>query len=325
MTMRDFILPQTGASAPVFPREGMGLRVTAIRWLSPSVREIALSRPDGALLPCVQAGAHLDLTLPGDLRRSYSLVNAPGERDAWRIAVNRDPASRGGSAHMVETLRVGDLIAVAPPVNAFPLRLGPAVFVAGGIGITPILAMIRAKVAEGAPWVLHYAFRAEAEAAYLPELRALPGGRLHLHDDAAEGRHFDMGTVEAPEAAHLYCCGPAPMIAAFEARFKGPRAHVEHFKAEVEAQSSAFTVVLKRKGIELQVPAGRTIIEVLLEAGIRVAYSCREGVCGSCETRVIEGKPVHRDKVLSERERTSGKLIMICCSGAEGGRLVLDI
>lgn len=323
--------PETGASAPVFPAEGQALRVTAIRWLAPSIREIELTRPDGAALPRAQPGAHIDLALPGGLSRSYSLVNAPGEARAWRIAVNRDAASRGGSAHLVESLRAGEMLTVSAPVNSFALvPANLTIFVAGGIGITPILSMIRARVALSLPWTLHYAVRSAEAAAYLPELRALmaQGGHLHLHDDAATGRHFDMTRIIAAPEAHLYCCGPAPMIAAFQAAFADRPAdhlHVEHFANNFQPGTKGFTVVLKRKGLTLQVPPGKTIMDVLMAAGIRVAHSCREGVCGTCETRVIEGTPLHRDKVLSDRERASGRVMMICCSGAESDRLVLDI
>ncbi|SLN56408.1 PDR/VanB family oxidoreductase [Roseisalinus antarcticus] len=325
-------MPATGGDGG-----GLTLRVTAIRYRTETVRQIELRHPGGAALPPASPGAHIDLRLPGDLSRSYSLVNAPGDDGRYVIAVHRDPASRGGSAHMCETLRVGDMIEVSAPLNTFPMaETGDAVFFAGGIGITPILSMIRARAASGAGWTLHYAFRAEALAAYLDELRHLAaesGGTLHLHDDALSGAVYDIAADVAavPAGAHLYCCGPSPMLDAFEAAAAAEKGrdpdtiHVERFTNVVEASTESFTVVLKRKGKEFEVPAGRTIMEVLQENGVRVAYSCREGVCGTCETRVIEGEPDHKDKVLSERERASNKVIMICCSGARSSRLVLDI
>lgn len=332
MTSADTIA--AGASAPVTPAGPMDLRVSAIRWLAPSIREIELTAPDGALLPAPAPGAHIDLALPGGLWRSYSLVNGPGDDRRYLVAVNRDAASRGGSAHLCDAARVGDMIAVTPPLNTFPLvEAGEIVFFAGGIGVTPILAMIRARAAAGAGWTLNYAVRDRASAAYLPELTELArtsSGTLALHDDAAAGGVLDVAArvAGAPVGAHLYCCGPEPMIGAFKAAAAGRPAemiHVEHFSNGFEVSERGFTVVLRRKGMELEVPPGRTIIDVLLEAGVRVNHSCREGVCGTCETRVLEGVPDHKDNILSDREKTSNKLIMICCSGAKSDRLVLDI
>jgi tetrachlorobenzoquinone reductase len=329
--MNAMIDDRTGASAPVTPAGSLALRVTAIRWLAPTIREIELRSPDGAPLPPPTPGAHVDLALPGGLSRSYSLVNAPGDDGRYLVAVNRDAASRGGSAHVVEAMRVGDIVEVAPPTNTFPLvDTAELVLVAGGIGITPILSMARARAAAGLPFTLHYAVRSRADAAYLPELAALPGGTVQVHDDATEGRVLDVAAVvaAAPASAHLYCCGPEPMLAAFTAATAGRpegTVHVEHFSNSFEASATSFTIYLKRKGLELEVPAGRTIMDVLMEAGVRVAHSCREGVCGTCETRVLEGVPDHKDNVLSDREKASNKLIMICCSGAKSDRLVLDI
>jgi len=332
--MTERATPLTGAGAPVTPAGPIGLRVSAIRWLAPTIREIELSAPDGRALPAPTPGAHINLALPGGLARSYSLVNAPGDDCRYLVGVNRDPASRGGSAHVCDTMRVGDMVDVSAPLNTFPLvNVARIVFFAGGIGITPILSMIRARAAAGLTWVLHYAFRDRAAAAYLPDLTALAQqstGRLYLHDDAVAGRVMDMATAvsAAPTDAHLYCCGPGPMIAAFTAAASGRPAetiHVEHFSNSFQASTNSFTVVLKRRGIEIEVPAGKTIIDSLIEAGIRVNYSCREGVCGTCETRIIEGVPDHKDNVLSAREKASNKLIMICCSGAKSDRLVLDI
>ncbi|WP_068115830.1 PDR/VanB family oxidoreductase [Tropicimonas marinistellae] len=334
MTMQEMI--SAGATAPAQGNEGgsLALRVTAIRYLAETIREIEFRRPDGGRLEGVEAGAHIDLALPGDVSNSYSLVNEPGDDQRFLVAINRDPASRGGSAFLVEDLRVGATLQVSVPTNTFPLADAPRFcFFAGGIGITPILSMIRACAALGTPWELHYAFRAEALAAYLPEVRALAAastGTLHLHDDALTGAVMEIAPRVAAAAsdAHLYCCGPEPMIAAFTeaSAARDPEAvHVEHFKNEFEASTESFTVVLKRRGQEFQVPAGRTIMEVLSENGIRVAYSCRSGVCGTCETRVLEGEPDHKDTILSERERASNKVMLICCSGSKSGRLVLDI
>ncbi|MFE3837612.1 PDR/VanB family oxidoreductase [Pseudogemmobacter sonorensis] len=332
--MTELVAPGTGASVPVAPAGPLGLRVSAIRWLAPTIREIELSAPDGGPLPAPSAGAHIDLSLPGDLSRSYSLVNAPGDDRRYLVAVNRDAASRGGSAHICETMRVGDMLQVSAPLNTFPMADADlSVFFAGGIGITPVLSMIRAAAARGRNWELHYAVRDRDSGAYLPELAALAaatGGLVHLHEDKAAGGVMDIAprVAAVPEGAHLYCCGPAPMIAAFLKATEGrPEAtlHVEHFSNDFEISDKSFTVVLRRKGMEVTVPAGKTIIDALVEAGVRVNYSCREGVCGTCETRVIDGVPDHKDNVLSDREKASNKVIMICCSSAKSDRLVLDI
>ncbi|MBB5754971.1 PDR/VanB family oxidoreductase [Prosthecomicrobium pneumaticum] len=320
-----------GSAAPA----PLMLRVQSIAYLAETIRAIELRAPDGAALPAFTAGAHLDLALPGDLSRSYSLINAPEPADRYVIAVNRDAASRGGSRYLCETLKVGDTLAVTPPRNTFPLvETAPvSVFLAGGIGITPILAMIERLEALGRPWRLHYAVRERGLAAFLDRFAALERaapGRVHLHVDAEAGHLLDIAAVlaAAPAAAELYCCGPAPMIAAFEAAgaARDPdRLHVERFAGTAEKPDAGFRVVLARTKREFDIPAGRTIMEVLLEAGVRVAHSCREGVCGTCETRVIEGVPDHKDNVLSARERASNKLVMICCSGAKTERLVLDL
>lgn len=327
---------EAGATeAPVSACETMELRVQAIRWEAETVRSIELRAPDGRALPGIEAGAHVDLALPGDLVRSYSLTNGPDRRDAYVVGVNRDAQSKGGSAYLCETLRVGDLLQVTPTRNNFPLAedASESVFFAGGIGITPVLSMIRHLEAKGADWALIYAVRNRAAAAFLPELEALDAGRgrVTLHEDDRAGAVLDLAhhLAAAGESAHLYCCGPTPMIDAFEALCQGrpeSHVHVERFEGvEVTGAENGFTVVLKRKGIELDVPPGRTIMEVLKEAGVRVAYSCQSGVCGTCETRVIEGEPDHRDNVLSDRERERGGVMMICCSLAKSDRLVLDI
>ncbi|WP_353475906.1 PDR/VanB family oxidoreductase (plasmid) [Salipiger sp. H15] len=309
------------------------LRVEAIRFEARTIRSIELRDPSGRPLPPVEPGMHLDLALPGELMRSYSLTNGPGMTDAWVIGVNRDPRSTGGSAYLCETLRVGDLLEVTLPRNTFPLTAAPALFFAGGIGVTPILSMIRHLAAKGIDWRLVYAARSRSDAAFLPALAALDpeGTRVHLHFDDAEGTVLDLAAhvAEAPAGTHLYCCGPAPMLDAFEAATADRPAgqvHLERFQGgEVAGAETGFTVVLKRSGREFTVAPGSTIIETLQEAGVRVSYSCRSGVCGTCETRVIEGTPDHRDNLLSERERESGKVMLICCSLAKSERLVLDL
>lgn len=309
------------------------LRVAAIRWEAPGIRSIELRRPQGGALPAAEPGAHLDLALPGDLVRSYSLVNGPRDRDAWVIAVNREAESRGGSAYLCDRLRVGEMLEVRLPRNAFPLAPeGDSHLIAGGIGITPVLSMIRHLDAAGRGWRLTYAMRDRASAAFLDALAALDAGRgrVTYHVDAEAGGVLDMAGLLAGIApdTHVYACGPGPMLDAFTAATAGRDpgfVHLERFAAAAPEGGAGFTVVLKRSGREFAVGPDQTILDVLEAEGVRVAHSCRTGVCGSCETRVIEGTPDHRDSVLSPREQASGKVIMPCCSRSLSARLVLDL
>ncbi len=316
-------------------RRELRLRVDVARQVAGTIRAIELVSADGSALPAFTAGAHIDLKLPGDLSRSYSLTNGPTTRDRYCIAVNRDAASRGGSAYVVEKLQVGDVLRATSPHNTFPLVEDAelSAFFAGGIGITPILAMIRRLEALGRPWKLFYAARNRQSAAFLPELEALDSlspGRVHLHFDDEAGKVMPLLklAMAIPKAAHVYCCGPGRMIETFRASAgwrPEEHVHIEHFVGAKGRPTTAFDVVLRRQGKSFHIPVGETILGVLLDNGVHVAHSCREGVCGSCETRVLEGEPEHMDNVLSSRERASNQLIMVCCSGARSAKLVLDI
>jgi vanillate O-demethylase ferredoxin subunit len=327
--------PETVSFAAEAEPQILSLRVQAVRFEAETIRSFELVSLDGTELPPFTAGAHIDLALPGALSRSYSLINSQDERHRYVIAVNRDVASRGGSLYMCETLRVGDVLSVTAPRNTFPLDENAplSVLFAGGIGITPMLSMVRRLEAIGRPWELYYAVRSYANGAFLAEfagLEALSPGRVHLHVDSEAGTFMALPPLMArvrPDA-HLYCCGPTPMIDAFKAAASSrpqDNIHVEHFVGTAEKTTSAFTVVLKRSNREFQVPAGETIMGVLMQAGLRVPHSCREGICGTCETRVFEGVPDHKDNVLSPREQASNKVIMICCSGAKTDKLVIDL
>jgi ferredoxin-NADP reductase len=311
------------------------LRVDAIRMVAETIRQVELVAADGSPLPSFTPGAHINLKLPGDLSRSYSLTNGPETRDRYIIGVNRDAASRGGSAYIVEQLEVGDVLPVDPPHNTFHLieDAEQSAFFAGGIGITPILAMIRQLEALGRPWQLFYAVRNRESAAFLPELEALEAispGRVHVHVDAEAGRVMPLLKIAStiPKVAHLYCCGPGKMIEVFRASAgwrPEDNVHIEHFAGTKSKPTMAFEVELKRRGKTFHVPIGETILDVLLKNDVYVSHSCKEGVCGSCETRVLDGVPEHMDNVLSPRERASNELMMVCCSGCSSGKLVLDI
>ena len=316
----------------------LSVRVRATTWEAEGILGFELvPLAADASLPAVSAGAHVDLHLPNGLVRSYSLLNDPGETHRYCIGVNRDAHSRGGSQYLHEALRTGAVLTISAPRNNFALDESSPfnVFIAGGIGITPMLGMIARSQALGTPWRLHYAARTRAHAAFLGLLQARgaqPGGELRLNfDQEPGGRLLDLQAVvaELPEGAHVYCCGPLPMLEAYEQATAGlppARVHREYFAAkEAAATDGGFSVVLARSGKTVPVRAGQTILDCLIEAGVEPTWSCREGICGTCEQRVIDGTPDHRDLVLSEAERAANDRIMVCCSGSRSSRLVLDL
>jgi tetrachlorobenzoquinone reductase len=311
----------------------MRLRVKTATWEAPNIVSYDLRPVEGGELPAFSAGAHIDLTLPNGLIRSYSLVNPQSERHRYVIAVQRDRASRGGSKWVHDNFRPGDIVAVNGPRNNFALNEAArkSLFIAGGIGITPIVSMIDRLASLERDWELVYCSRKRAETAFVERLRAF-GPRVRFNfDEEPGGTMLDIAaTVRAvsPET-HLYCCGPLPMLEAFEtatAELPRERVHVEYFTAkEPPAVAGGFKVVLAKSGREFVVPPGKTILDTLLDAGLDHPYSCMEGVCGTCETRVLEGTPDHRDLILTEEEQAAGKVMMICCSGSKSPTLVLDL
>lgn len=308
------------------------VRVTAIRYAARDTHLFEFRRADGGVLPAAEAGAHIDVHLGKTMIRQYSLTAAEPSPTRYVIGVKREEKGRGGSRFMHETLRVGTLLKVSPPRNNFPLdgSRSCAILVAGGIGITPILSMARHLAAIGRSWRLYYSCRSRADAAFLEELQALEAVQFNFDDENA-GRFLDLAAIAAaaPRDAHLYCCGPLPMLKAFEeATSAWPReqVHVEYFVLkDVVAVEGGFVVALARSGIEIAVPPGKSILEALREEGVPVVSSCEIGICGTCETRVVSGIPDHHDSILTEAERGAGKTMMICCSGAKSDRLVLDL
>lgn len=315
----------------------MQVRIKRISFETESVNSYELVTPAGGDLVAFTAGSHIDLHLSNGMIRSYSLVNDPCELNRYVIAVNKDAASRGGSRFVHETMQAGNIITISHPQNNFVLEENTAhsVLIAGGIGITPLLAMIRRLEALGRSWELFYAARTRVTAAFLEELKALrPDVQKNIHmnfDQEPSGRMLDLAAIvrDAPDGAHLYCCGPVPMLEAFEAATVGRPAeqvHVEYFKArEKPAAEGGFEVKLARSNQTIKVEAGKTILDALLDAGIAVSYACTEGVCGTCETRVIEGIPDHCDLFLGKAEQAANNTMMICCSGSKSGTLVLDL
>jgi vanillate O-demethylase ferredoxin subunit len=314
----------------------MQVRVKRICCEAETVNSCELVASGGGDLVPFTAGGHIDLHLPNGMIRSYSLLNDQSERSRYVVAVNKDAASRGGSSFIHETIRVGDIVTISHPRNNFALQENAAhsVLIAGGIGITPLLSMIRRLEVLGRCWTLFYAARTRGSAAFLEDLDALRSVRsnLHLHfDQETLGRMLDLSAIvkAAPANAHLYCCGPVPMLEAFErAAADRPRSqvHVEYFTAkEAPAIEGGFEVKLARSKRTIMVAPGKTILETLLEAGVAANHACSEGVCGTCETRVIEGMPDHRDQFLNTEERAANKTMMICCSGSKSPTLTLDL
>lgn len=289
-------------------------------------------RPDRAPLPGAQPGAHIGLILPNGVERQYSLVNYGADLSEYVVGVKLDPKSRGGSIFMHNQLRVGTTLPILAPRNNFPLAEDAAhtVLMAGGIGITPIYCMIQRLIELRRPWELFYSCRSRADAAFRRELERHPEAHFHF-DDEHEGRVLAIPTIipTLPKNAHLYCCGPGPMLAAFEAATAGwppAQIHVEYFTPKFAAsQEGGYIVELARSKKELIVPTGKSILQIVREAGIDVPFSCEEGICGACETRVISGTPDHRDSILTESERKQSTTMMICCSGSKSPRLVLDL
>jgi len=318
------------------------MRVIGLRILSDRVRGVTLapvSREDAdGAFAAAGAGAHVDLHLPGrdgqPMIRHYSLIDAPDVEGAIEIAVLRADGGRGGSAYVHDGLALGDIVPVGGPRNLFAVveTAAQSVLIAGGIGIAPIRAIARRLTAAGKPWTLHYACRSRASAAFAAELEA-EGAATCFADEGAARLDLVALAAAAPADAHVYCCGPERMIAAFSeafASFPAEQRHLERFAAgEIvlpeDGTGAAFEIVLARSGRSLRVGPGGTILAVARAAGAGVAYSCREGVCGMCETRVIEGVPQHHCSVLTETERAAGNTMMICCSRATSERLVLDL
>jgi ferredoxin-NADP reductase len=315
----------------------MEVRVKRISFEAENINSYELVDPGGGDLAPFTAGSHIDLHLANGMIRSYSLLNDQSENNRYVIAVNKDAVGRGGSRFIHETVRVGNIIPISHPKNNFALdeTAAHSVLIAGGIGITPLLSMIRRLETLGRSWELFYAARSRLAAAFVDDLKARrPGVCRNLHvnfDQEPSGRMFDLSAIikDATPDAHLYCCGPVTMLEAFEAAAANRPAdhvHVEYFKAkEKPAAEGGFEVKLARSKRTIKVAAGKTILDALLDAGIAVNHACTEGVCGTCETRVIDGTPDHRDLFLSKEEQAANKTMMICCSGAKSPTLVLDI
>ncbi|MFA1546549.1 cytochrome P450/oxidoreductase [Actinomadura chokoriensis] len=324
------------AVAPGAPYE---LTVTHADKAADDVLALTLAPADGGELPAWEPGAHLELRLPSGRVRQYSLCGDPSDVSRYRVAVLREPDGRGGSAEVHALARAGATFGVRGPRNHFPLVDADSyVFLAGGIGVTPILAMVREAARRGAAFQVVYGGRTRTSMAFRDELAALASDRLRMLPQDETGIP-DLKAILAEQAdpdTAIYCCGPTPMIAAAEGACEElgirPRLHVERFTGDDSlevafdpALNTEFDVHLARTGRTLRVPADRRLIEVVREAVPGLSYDCEKGYCGACETRVLAGEPEHRDSLLTGEERAEGRTMMICVGRCASSRLVLDL
>jgi ferredoxin-NADP reductase len=293
---------------------------------------LTLQKPDGSPLPHWQPGAHIDVILDNGVVRQYSLCGDPSEETRWRIAVLREESGRGGSQHIHDTVHVGSRVMVRGPRNHFEFTpSGRYIFIAGGIGITPLLPMMAAAARRGDQFTMMYGGRTRSSMAFVSEVGAY-GDCVTLRPQDEFGL-LDLDTIlgEAAAGTLVYCCGPEPLLAAVEDKCAGwplDALRVERFaprRPAGPAVNGSFTVVASKSGQTYQIPADESILSVLEDAGEEVYYSCTEGTCGTCETQVLEGEIDHRDSVLSAAEQSAGDKMMICVSRCKGTRLVLDI
>ena len=311
--------------------DNLTLRLRRITWEAEGVISLELAALDGTALPAFTPGAHIDLHLPDGQIRQYSLCGDPADRSLYRIGV-KAVANGNVSRSIHRELRVGTLLTVSSPRNNFELLASPNyLFIAGGIGITPILPMLRAATQAGAQWTLLFCIRHHEDAPFLGEAQAM-GGDVVVHSSAL-GTRLDVAArlADAPADTQLYCCGPQSLMDEVEAHSRHwPQGHVhfEWFAARARPEdevSGGFEIVCTRSGVTLLVPPDQSVAQVLAGAGIHLSTSCEQGICGTCECRVLEGVVDHRDSILSTAEQESNAIMMACVSRAKTPRLVLDL
>lgn len=312
-------------------------RVEAISAEARDVITYTIVAQNGGALPSAGPGAHIEVRLPNGLLRHYSLVNDCDTADSYVVAVSQPADSRGGSSYIHAHFRVDTPVEITGVRNNFQLDTGAAAFcfVAGGIGITPIMSMIRWCRQNDRPWRLIYAARSRQRAAFYEELSQIGTGQVRFHFDDEEGSFLDVANSLTDLAAdeQIYCCGPEPLMSAVkDCTAYLPKGSVvfEWFAAPedegaADTDEAAITVKLKRSNKTLEVPAGQSILDAIEEAGLEPPFSCRDGVCGTCTTKVLAGDPDHRDHVLSTEEQAKGDRMMICVSRARSRNLVLDL
>jgi phthalate 4,5-dioxygenase reductase component len=311
----------------------MPLRVTRNEAIADGINLLEFRDPQGKPLPRFSAGAHIAVRVPNGLLRKYSLCNDPAEPDRYLIAVKREVSGRGGSCNLIDATKAGDDLIVTSPVNDFglPPRAQDFLFIAGGIGVTPMMAMIRQVMAEKKRFRLFYCSRSPETTAFREELSAPEfKDMVTIHYDQGDAsRSLDLRPIlaERKNREHLYCCGPRPLMEAVRAMTDHWSPTAVHFEAFSEAEThkagdKPFKIRLARSGVLLDVPTDRTILEALREHGLDVPSSCETGTCGTCRTRLITGAVDHRDLVLAEHERKD--TIMICVSRARDDEITID-
>lgn len=301
------------------------------------IASFELARSGGASLPAFSAGSHIDVQVPGGLTRQYSLCNDSDEQHRYRIAVLRDPASRGGSIAMHDAVHEGDILHISEPRNHFPLRHATrSLLFAGGIGVTPLLCMAQRLATIAADFTLHYCTRSPERTAFLKEIGASAfADRVQFHfDSGPPEQKLDLETLLAASepGTHLYVCGPTGFIehvvGTAKARgWNGEQIHLEYFGAAPQdtSRDTAFDVKIASTGKTYTVPEGQSVVHALQAHGIEILTSCEQGVCGTCITRVLEGEPDHRDMYFTEEERAKNDQFTPCCSRARSPTLVLDL
>ena len=310
----------------------MRLQVAAITDVADGIRSFELVQPDGTDLPPFSPGSHVTVQTPSGAVRKYSLCNDPAERRRYVITVKREEAGQGGSASMHQDLKIGDALPTSVPANAFPVveKARSYVFIAGGIGITPILSMIRSfGELPPAPWKLYYLTRNPESTAFREELKAM-GRNVVIHHSLGEGdSQYDLWpALEKANAGHVYCCGPKGLMESVRdmtGHWSPANVHFESFNegCGVKPDDQPFSVKLAKSGAEFVVPVGKSILSALREHGCHAVSSCESGTCGTCRTALLEGEADHRDMVLMPEEMTTQ--IMICVSRARSERLVIDL
>ncbi len=317
----------------------MQVRLTNIRYQADGIASFELTPVNGEDISPFLAGSNLDIHIRPGLIRQYSLTNAPDDLSAYRIAVQREESGRGGSKAMHDELRIGQVLEVGEPRNQF--CLDPAakhhVLMAGGIGITPLLAMARACIAAGHSFEMHYTARSPDKIAFRKALRSeIPKDTLTIYNDAAKGdARFDLA-AHLPafnKGSHMYICGPGGFMDATIAQAAGTgwpddTVHIERFAGDAPVQLDSdgeFFVVLKKSGTRVAVAEDQTILEALDNAGIDVDFSCEQGICGTCITKVLSGRPDHRDSFLNDAEKASNQMIAVCVSRCIDEELILDM
>jgi ferredoxin-NADP reductase len=325
--MTDYISSETDTKGGL-----IDVLLKRVHYAAKDISLFEFGRLDNRPLPSIDAGSHVDLHLPNGMVRQYSLLSATSDPRTYVIGVKREESGRGGSLFMHEALHAGDQLRIGSPRNNFPLAENAkhTIFIAGGIGITPIWCMLNRLRELGQSWQLYYSCRFTSQALFFDELSAQRRVKFHF-DDQSQGRVIDVDEIvrQAPKYSHFYCCGPPPMMSAFERATEGWRPeqlHTEYFSnVQQAAIERRFVVQLARSGKEVIVEPGNSILKALREAGCNVPYSCESGICGTCEMRVLGGVPDHRDNILTDAERALNTKIMICCSGSLGERLILDL